>query len=126
MRNWLIALLILLIPAIISSPVWASLPTQVGDTPLPSLSPMLKQTNPAVVNIATTATIETPLMRDPIFGLLIPGERRKQSNSLGSGVIVDAKEGIILTNHHVIQGADEIQIALEGRARVCSHFTGLR
>jgi serine protease Do/serine protease DegQ len=91
----------------------AQLPPQVGSTPMPSLAPMLEKTNPAVVNIATTATIETPFMRDPVFGFLVPGRRQKQANSLGSGVIVDAKRGLILTNHHVIDGADEIQITLE-------------
>ncbi len=91
----------------------ARLPERVGSTPLPSLAPMLVKTNPAVVNIATTATIETPFMRDPIFGFRIPRSRQRQANSLGSGVIVDAKQGLILTNHHVIDGADEIQITLE-------------
>ncbi|WMS87125.1 Do family serine endopeptidase [Pleionea litopenaei] len=95
------------------SAAWASLPTQVNDQALPSLAPMLQKANPAVVNIATTATIETPYMRDPVFGYLIPPQRQRQANSLGSGVIIDAQMGLILTNHHVIRGADEIQISLE-------------
>ncbi|MEE4244922.1 MAG: Do family serine endopeptidase [Kangiellaceae bacterium] len=94
----------------------AGLPTAVNGQPLPSLAPMLEQANPAIVNIATTATIETPMMRDPIFGFLVPGRKQRQANSLGSGVIVDSNNGYIITNHHVIAGADEIQVALvDGR-----------
>ncbi|WP_144391458.1 DegQ family serine endoprotease [Pleionea sediminis] len=112
MKSWVWSL------ALILASTWAGsissrLPQQVGTTPLPSLAPMLEKANPAVVNIATSATIETPLTRDPFFGFLIPGQRQRQANSLGSGVIIDADKGMILTNHHVIHGADEIQVTLE-------------
>ncbi|MCO7224023.1 DegQ family serine endoprotease [Pleionea sp. CnH1-48] len=94
----------------------AQLPSRVGTTPLPSLAPMLEQANPAVVNIATSSVVETPLMRDPFFGTLIPRKKRQQLNSLGSGVIIDAQKGYLLTNHHVIKDADEIKITLhDGR-----------
>ncbi|NVJ49289.1 MAG: Do family serine endopeptidase [Gammaproteobacteria bacterium] len=92
---------------------FAKLPAEVNGHRVPSLAPMLEKTNPAVVNIATMATIETPYMRDPRFGFLIPPKRQRQANSLGSGVIIDAQKGLILTNHHVIRGADEIQVSLE-------------
>ncbi len=95
---------------------------------LPSLSPMLKQVNPAVVNISTFSTREdqTPLLNDPFFRRFfsLPDQEKfqqrgpkKREQSAGSGVIVDAKEGIVMTNYHVIKGADEVQVSLvDGRA----------
>lgn len=89
---------------------------------LPSLAPLLKQVNPAVVNISTFATQrvqQNPLMNDPFFrhffnipqGQQMPKTRRTQA--AGSGVIIDAKNGTVITNHHVVRGADEIHVALE-------------
>jgi len=103
----------------------AALPTQDGSGHvLPSLAPMLKQVNPAIVNIATFATQETnnPLLNDPFFRYFFnvpknfqqPPKKRQQS--AGSGVIVDATQGIVITNYHVIKGADEVHISLnDGR-----------
>ncbi|NQD39037.1 Do family serine endopeptidase [Permianibacter sp. IMCC34836] len=98
------------------SPVGAAgLPVAVDSQPLPSLAPMLEKVSPAVVNIATSATIESPVLRDPFFGRLYKRPPRKIS-SLGSGVIVDAQKGLVLTNHHVIANADEITVTLfDGR-----------
>ncbi len=110
-KQWLCVLCIIV--GVFSQSGHSRIPQSVDGQPLPSLAPMLEKTNPAVVNIATTATIETPLSRDPVFGFLVPGPRQRQTNSLGSGVIIDADQGMILTNHHVISGADEIQITLE-------------
>ncbi|RRJ83770.1 DegQ family serine endoprotease [Aestuariirhabdus litorea] len=92
---------------------------------LPSLAPMLESVNPAVVNIATYSQRResNPLLSDPFFRRFfnLPpqeyGAPRKQQNSAGSGVIVDADEGIVMTNFHVIKGADEVEVALiDGRA----------
>lgn len=88
-----------------------------GNT-LPTLAPMLEKTTPAVVNIATKSRVrikQNPLLNDPFFRRFfdIPDTpRERQSQSLGSGVVVDADEGYIITNNHVIEGADEIQVTL--------------
>ena len=88
----------------------------------PTLAPMLKKSLPGVVNISTRSTIrveENPLFSDPFFRRFfdipdVPLER--ESQSLGSGVIVDADKGYILTNNHVIDKADEISVTLrDGR-----------
>lgn len=99
----------------------AALPAQVAGEPLPSLAPMLEQVTPAVVNIhsKTVVRVRNPFAEDPFFrhffGLPnVPQERIKQA--LGSGVIVDAAKGLVLTNNHVIAGADDIQVTLaDGR-----------
>lgn len=103
----------------------AALPFMVDDEPLPSLAPMLERTVPAVVNISTVTRIEAaehPLMRDPFFRRFFEmprDERHREGNSLGSGIIVDAKRGLVLTNHHVIAKATEIRVTLQdGRSLV--------
>jgi len=102
--------------------VYAAIPQKVGDQELPSLAPMLDQITPAVVNIATEGKIQlrqSPLFADPFFRRFFnipdqPIERRTQS--LGSGVIVDAKRGLVLTNNHVIANADQVTVTLrDGR-----------
>jgi Do/DeqQ family serine protease len=84
-------------------------------SPIPSLAPMLERVTPAVVNIYTKQVVR---VNNPIAeffgGGRIPRERIAQS--LGSGVIVDATRGLILTNNHVIEGADSVSVTLgDGR-----------
>ncbi len=102
-----------------------ALPIAVDGQPLPSLAPMLEGAVPAVVNISTVTLIaaaEHPLLSDPFFRRFfdVPrGGRQRESNSLGSGIIVDAKRGLVLTNHHVIGKAAEIRVKLhDGRSLV--------
>jgi serine protease Do/serine protease DegQ len=98
----------------------AQLPAAVGETPVPSLAPMLKRVSPGVVNIATRGTIRNdgnsnPLFNDPFFRRFfdIPDmPRQREFQSAGSGVIVDAKNGYIITNAHVIENASDITVAL--------------
>ncbi len=85
---------------------------------VPTLAPMLEKVTPGVVNIATSGTVrlqQNPLFNDPFFRRFfdlpdVPRER--QTQSLGSGVVVDAEHGYILTNNHVIANADEITVTL--------------
>jgi Do/DeqQ family serine protease len=99
----------------------AALPPVVDGQPLPSLAPMLDRVTPAVVNInsKTRVRVRNPLMDDPFFRQFFgmqnaPRERIEQS--LGSGVITDAAKGYVLTNNHVIEGADDIAVTLhDGR-----------
>ena len=98
-----------------------------GGKPFPSLAPMIKEGHPAVVNISTFSTQQynyNPLLSDPFFRHFfnIPNQRqlqqqpKKRQQSAGSGVVVNADDGIVMTNYHVIKGADEVQISLaDGR-----------
>ena len=103
----------------------AGLPAFINGQPLPSLANIIEPVIPAVVNITTSTRIQTldhPLLSDPFFRQFfdIPAQRNRQSKaskSLGSGVLVDAGKGLILTNHHVINKADQITVTLrDGRA----------
>ena len=91
-----------------------------AQTALPSFAPIIKRVSPAVVNIAVRGTVAAP--RNPFFD--DPGFRRffglppdaqprdREFRSAGSGVIVDAKNGYIVTNAHVVKNASEITITL--------------
>jgi serine protease Do/serine protease DegQ len=93
-----------------------------GGEQLPSLAPMLDQATPAVVNIATYTTVQVrnPLLEDPFFRRFfnVPDQRRyRRTQSAGSGVVIDAGKGFIVTNNHVVERADEISVTLaDGRS----------
>ncbi|MFT6915373.1 MAG: Do/DeqQ family serine protease [Motiliproteus sp.] len=91
---------------------------------LPTLAPLLKRVTPAVVNISTITRLRAsnPLLDDPFFRRffnLPPQQSRpqqRQIQSAGSGVIIDAEQGWVVTNNHVVEDADEIHIGLsDGR-----------
>ncbi len=114
MKNVLLSLLALLLPMTAK----AALPAAVDGQPLPSLAPVLEEVTPSVVNVytRTRVRVRSPLMDDPFFRRFfnIPDvPRERVSQSLGSGVIVDAGNGYVLTNNHVIQGADDIAVTLQ-------------
>lgn len=102
-------------PAPVSADI--SAPMQQG---VPSLAPMLKQVMPAVVNISVTSKVEiqNPLMQDPFFRRFFEGPgapqmpQERDAQSTGSGVIIDAAKGYVITNHHVVEQADEIKVRL--------------
>ena len=93
----------------------AQIPSQAGETPLPSLAPMLKRATPAVVSVQTRGTVQeqNPLFNDPFFRRFfdVPNQpREREFQAAGSGVVVDAKNGYIVTNSHVIENAKEITV----------------
>lgn len=100
---------------------WAGLPVSVEGEKLPTLAPMLQQVTPSVVNIATSSMVvqHSPLFNDPFFRHFfdVPQQRRERKKTgLGSGVIIDAQQGYIVTNNHVIAKADDIVVTLsDGR-----------
>ena len=103
-------------------PASAALPLELpGGQDMPTLAPMLDRVNPAVVNIATSTTVpvRNPLFEDPFFRRFfnVPDRQRyRQTRSAGSGVVVDADRGYIVTNNHVVQRADNIDVTLaDGR-----------
>ncbi|MCU0839070.1 MAG: Do family serine endopeptidase [Rhodospirillales bacterium] len=98
---------------------------------LPSLAPMLTLATPAVVNIAVLSRVavqDNPLLRDPFFRRFfnIPDLPRELPPriSAGSGVIVDAERGYVLTNHHVIAQANEVYVTLKDRRRLPARLVG--
>lgn len=125
----LVAALVLSYPGCGVAPVTAQIAApQIGDAR--SLPDVLEKVTPAVVNIAVTsqAPVETnPLFNDPYFRRFfdlpqMPQQRPRMS--AGSGVIVDATKGYVLTNHHVVEGAGEIAVTLKDRRRFTAELVG--
>jgi Do/DeqQ family serine protease len=112
----------------------AALPVAVGETPVPSLSPMIKRVSPAVVNISTRGTLrqpgrQTPLFDDPFFRRFFDappnlGPREREFQSAGSGVIFDAGKGYIVTNAHVVEHATEITVTLQDGRELKAEVVG--
>jgi len=102
---------------LVSATGFAALPATVDGEPVASLAPLVDRVSPAVVNIRVNQTVtrNSPYGDDPFrrfFGLPDAPQGSREVASAGSGVIVDAERGFILTNHHVVANADEIQVFL--------------
>ena len=108
----------------------AALPQSADGQALPSLAPMLELVTPAVVNISTEGRVKvpnSPLMNDPFFRRFfnLPNQQReRKTQSLGSGVIVDAMRGLVLTNNHVIANADQITVKLRDGRELQAELVG--
>ena len=110
-------------PAMAAQPV----PESAGKA-LPTLAPLISQVTPAVVNISIksrSAAEDNPLLRDPFFRRFfnVP-DRPPQEMAAGSGVIVDARQGIVLTNHHVIKNAAQVIVTLKDRRQFPAQLVG--
>ena len=113
--------IVLFLPAIllVASPASGQerrVPTSPAEVKL-SYAPVVQKVAPAVVNVYAAKVVENrnPFFDDPFFRRFFGGEgglpRERKASSLGSGVIVDAG-GLVVTNNHVIEGADEVKVAL--------------
>lgn len=114
-------------PASLVIPATAALPAAVAGQPVPSLAPMLERAMPAVVSVNTkqVVRVRNPYFNDPFFRRLFPEVPQERINeSLGSGVIIDAGAGLVLTNHHVIDNADDVQVTLADGRTVKAEFIG--
>ncbi|HOM14846.1 MAG TPA: trypsin-like peptidase domain-containing protein, partial [Rubrivivax sp.] len=107
-------------------PAAAALPNVVNGTPMPSLAPMLKRVLPAVVSVNTEqrVRVNTPFGDDPVFCRMFGIPEERIARSLGSGVIVDAQRGLVLTNNHVVENADAVQVQLADGRTVKAEFLG--
>ena len=95
-----------------------------------TMAPLLERTTPAVVNISVqsrAAVAENPLFRDPFFRRFFDLPEQPQARraiSAGSGVIVDARRGYVLTNHHVVRSAERITVTLKDRREFQAELVG--
>jgi len=121
-------LAVLLLSICLNNMAFARLPAAVDGQPLPSLADMLERITPAVVNISTEqgGGKATPV-KDPVyrhfFGKKVPGQ---QGNAVGtgSGIIIDAQNGYIVTNAHVIELAGKIIVTLKDKRQFYAELIG--
>ncbi|HEX7047899.1 MAG TPA: DegQ family serine endoprotease [Gammaproteobacteria bacterium] len=97
---------------------------------MPTLAPIIDRAEPAVVNISTRGHVEMqqhPFFNDPFFQRFfdMPNQpRQRETTSLGSGVIINAEEGLIVTNNHVIDNADEVTVTLYDNREFSAEILG--
>ena len=105
----------------------APLPLRDG---VPTLAPLLEIVTPAVVNISVATMVpqrHNPLLRDPFFRRFfdLPGDApARPQQSAGSGVIIDAERGFVLSNHHVVARADSVMVTLKDNRRFEAEILG--
>jgi len=94
---------------------------------LPTLAPVLKQAMPAIVNVAVQGVIQSPAVDEEQdnqdHSHLVP-EKQRKFQSIGSGVIIDPKNGVIITNDHVIRNAQLITVTLNDGRRLKARMIG--
>src|ERR1700686_2303987 len=113
-------------PALAAAPI-----PEVGGAVVPSLAPMLARVTPGVVNIAVKGRVkeENPLLQDPFFRRFFNLPQNQQSqeretDATGSGVIVDAAQGYVLTNGHVVENATRIEVTTKDNRRLTAKLIG--
>jgi serine protease DegQ len=110
--------------------LYENMPGSSNTIPTASFSSAAQKVMPAVVNVFTTSEIKNPnnaFMDDPrfrfFFGDQLDDNAPQQASSLGSGVLV-SHDGYILTNHHVVEAADQIEVAMADGRKAKAHIIG--
>ena len=109
------------------SPALAQAPVARGSQ-IPTLAPTVKETAPSVVNISVQARVkeDNPLYRDPVFREFfdLPKQLEKQVQATGSGVIVDAERGYVLTANHVVAQFSSAQVTTRDGRKFAAKLVG--
>ncbi|HKX53253.1 MAG TPA: DegQ family serine endoprotease [Nitrosospira sp.] len=113
----------------IALPGYPALPFSDTKNGVPTLAPVLQDVTPAVVNISVvtrSAIEENPLFRDPFFRRFfnLPEQEARPEQSAGSGVILDAGNGYVVTNYHVIKNAQQVVVTLKDRRQFQAKLVG--
>ena len=121
------ALIVLVSMLGMSAPAVAKLPAVVNGQVLPSLADMLEKITPAVVNISTKSVSTKTDVKDPVyrhfFGETVSTKKKKVVGA-GSGIIIDAQYGYIVTNAHVIEGGGKIIVTLKDKRQFYAVLVG--
>jgi Do/DeqQ family serine protease len=111
--------------------LYASIASAQLPNDVPSLAPMIEKVSPAVVNIAVSGSVkvDNPLAQDEFLRKFFDfdGQNpngKREIEAAGSGVIVDAKKGYILTNHHVVENAEKITVTLSDNRSLSAKVVG--
>ena len=110
-------------------PAYSGFPYPDSKNGVPTLAPLLQGVTPAVVNISVqsrSAIEDNPLFRDPFFRRFfnIPDQAAPQERSAGSGVIIDAASGYVVTNYHVIKDAQQVTVTLKDMRQFVAKLVG--
>jgi serine protease Do len=113
--------------ALSGAPIAAQIPDP-STGRVPTLAPLVKEVTPAVVNISVQGRVreDNPLYQDPLFREFfnVPKQLEKEVNATGSGVIVDAQRGYVLTANHVVTNATAVQIRTKDGRKLAGKVVG--
>ena len=102
---------------------------EVGGTPLQSIAPVVSRVTPGVVGISVRGRVreDNPLLQDPIFRRFFNLQQQpieRETEATGSGVIVDAAQGYVLTNAHVVENGNSIEVTTKDNRRLTARLLG--
>lgn len=123
----ILPILCALCAAILSFPASGQIPNP-GNGPVPTLAPLVREVTPTVVNISVRGRVreDNPLYRDPLFREFfdLPKQIEREIQATGSGVIVDAQRGYVLTANHVVAQVANVQIITKDGRRFSAKLVG--
>ena len=123
-RSGVVAALLIILSGV---PVLAQIP-DLGMGRVPTLAPLVREVTPAVVNISVQGRVreDNPLYQDPLFREFfdVPKQLEKEISAAGSGVIVDAQRGYVLTANHVVANATAVQIRTKDGRKFAGRVVG--
>jgi serine protease Do len=126
-RGFLALMLAMICYPVPSQPALAQMPEFSGGK-LPTLAPLVREVTPSVVNISVRGRVKenNPLYRDPLYRefLDVPKELEREIQAVGSGVIVDAQHGYVLTANHVVAQASTVQVMTKDGRRLDAKLVG--
>jgi serine protease Do len=112
---------------VVCVPAWATVPDVAGGK-IPTLAPLVREITPGVVNISVRGRVkeENPLYRDPFFRQFfdLPQQVEREIQATGSGVIVDAQRGYVLTANHVVAQVSIVQVITKDGRRFTAKLVG--
>src|SRR5215469_8063541 len=102
---------------------------EVGGSPMQTLAPVVSRITPGVVGVSVKGRVreDNPLLQDPLFRRffnLHQGPIERETEAAGSGVIVDAAQGYVLTNAHVVENATSIEVTTKDNHRFNAKLIG--
>jgi serine protease Do len=122
--SFILAIICLLSPA---RPSFSQIPEFSG-AKVPTLAPLVREVTPSVVNLSVHGRIkdDNPLYRDPLFREYfdVPNEPEREFQAVGSGVIVDAPRGYVLTANHVVEQVSSVQVTTKDGRRFVAKLVG--
>jgi Do/DeqQ family serine protease len=103
---------------------------EIGGTPMQSVAPVVSRVTPGVVGISVRGRVreDNPLLQDPVFRRFFNLQQQQpiehETEATGSGVIVDAVQGYVLTNSHVVENANNIEVTTKDNRRLRARLIG--
>jgi serine protease Do len=120
-------ILTMICSVVLTAPSFAQLP-ELGRGKVPTLAPLVRQVTPSVVNISVRGRVkeDNPLFRDPVYRELfeLPQHVERELQAVGSGAVVDAERGYVLTANHVVAQASTVQVTTKDGRRFVAKLVG--